>query len=103
MYAYVEVAGQQFRVEKDKEIHTQKLTGNVGDSVAFDKVVLLADEKNITVGQPTISGATIKGTIVKQYREPKVIVFKKKRRKGYRVRNGHRQSRTAVRIEGIEA
>jgi len=101
MYAVLEVAGEQFRVEKDAIIKTQKLQGEVGSTITFERVMMAADGENVTFGQPTISGAQVVGTIIENFREPKVIVFKKKRRKGYRKSNGHRQHRTAVRIDSI--
>ncbi len=101
MYALVNVAGQQFRVEKDKTIKTQKLAGDVGQSVSFDQVLLVADGDKVQIGTPLLKGAAVQGTIVDQTRDDKIIVFKKKRRKGYRRTNGHRQQRTAVKIDGI--
>jgi len=103
MYAMVEIAGQQFRVEKDKTIKTQKLVGEVGDNVTFEHVLLVGDGEQIRIGQPVVKGANVAGTIVDQFRDEKVIVFKKKRRKSYRRKNGHRQSLTKVRIEAINA
>lgn len=101
MYALVNIAGQQFRVEKDQTIKTQKLPGEVGQSVSFDRVLLVADGDRVQIGTPALKGAAVQGTIVAQTRDDKIIVFKKKRRKGYRRTNGHRQPRTAVKIESI--
>ncbi len=101
MYAMVEIAGQQFRVEKDKTINTQKLAGEVGDNVTFENVLLVGDGEQVRIGQPRVQGANVSGMIVDQFRDTKVIVFKKKRRKSYRRKNGHRQSLTKVRIEAI--
>jgi large subunit ribosomal protein L21 len=101
MYALVNIAGQQFRVEKDKTIKTQKLDGAVGQSVSFDQVLLVADGADVRIGTPVLKGAAVQGKIVNQTRDDKIIVFKKKRRKGYRRTNGHRQPRTAVKIEAI--
>ncbi len=101
MYAMVEIGGQQFRVEKDKTINTQKLHGEVGDNVNFDRVLLVAEGEQIRIGQPTVKGANVAGTIVDQFRDEKVLIFKKKRRKSYRRKNGHRQSLTKVRIDTI--
>ena len=101
MYALVNIAGQQFRVEQNQTIKTQKLPGEAGQSVSFDQVLLVADGDNVQIGAPVLKGATVQGTIVNQTRDDKIIVFKKKRRKGYRRTNGHRQQRTAVKIESI--
>jgi large subunit ribosomal protein L21 len=97
----VNIAGQQFRVEKDQTIKTQKLAGEIGQAVSFDQVLLVADGNQVQIGAPVLSGAAVQGTIVAQVRDDKIIVFKKKRRKGYRRTNGHRQRRTAVKIESI--
>ncbi|MDZ7265913.1 MAG: 50S ribosomal protein L21 [candidate division KSB1 bacterium] len=101
MYALVEIAGEQFRVEKNAKIRTQKLAGEYGTSVSFDRVLLVNNEGQMLVGQPLVAGAKVEGTIVDQDRDPKVLVFKKKRRKGYRKLNGHRQHKTVVRIDNI--
>ena len=101
MYAMVEIGGQQFRVEKDKTINTQKLVGEVGDNVTFDRVMLVGNGEQVRIGQPIVAGANVSGTIVDQFRDEKVIIFKKKRRKSYRRKNGHRQSLTKVRIDAI--
>lgn len=101
MYAMVEIGGQQFRVEKDKTIKTQKLPGEVGENVTFDRVLMVADGQQVRIGRPVVSGANVAGTIVDQFRDDKVIIFKKKRRKSYRRKNGHRQSLTKVRIDAI--
>ena len=103
MYALVEFGGEQFRVEQGKEINSQFQKGDVGTEITIDKVLMIGDGDSVTIGQPTVSGATVRGTITKQFREPKIIVFKKKRRKGYRVKNGHRQHKTTIRIDNIEA
>lgn len=101
MYALVEIGGEQFRVEKDAKIRTQKLAGEYGASVSFDRVLMINTEGQVVVGQPTVAGAKVEGTIVDQDRDPKVLVFKKKKRKGYRKLNGHRQHKTIVRIDSI--
>ncbi len=103
MYAIVEIAGQQFKVAKDQKVFVHRLAGEEGDKVAFDKVLLTADGENITLGAPAIDGAQVGAKITRHLRGDKVIVFKKKRRKGYRVRNGHRQSLTEIIIESIVA
>ena len=101
MYAIVEIAGQQFKVEKDKYIYTHRLGNEEGDSVEFDNVLLVDNDGTVDVGAPTVSGAKIKGKILEHVKGDKVIVFKKKRRKGYKVKNGHRQLFSKVLIEDI--
>ncbi len=101
MYAIVEIAGKQFKVTKDQFVYAPLLEGEEGASVAFDKVLLLSDNDNVEVGAPAISGATVSGKILGHVKGDKVIVFKKKRRKGYKKKNGHRQDYTKVLIEGI--
>ncbi len=101
MYAIVEIAGQQFKVAKDQKVFVHRLPGEEGDKVSFDKVLLAADGKNVTLGAPAIDGAQVGAKITRHLKGDKVIVFKKKRRKGYRVKNGHRQSLTEIVIESI--
>ncbi|MEW7278739.1 50S ribosomal protein L21 [Aquimarina sp. 2201CG1-2-11] len=101
MYAIVEIAGQQFKVAKDQKVFVNRLAGEEGDNVSFDKVLLAADGDNVTLGAPAIDGAQVGAKITRHLKGDKVIVFKKKRRKGYRVKNGHRQSLTEIVIESI--
>ncbi|WP_405209224.1 50S ribosomal protein L21 [Aquimarina sp. LLG6339-5] len=103
MYAIVEIAGQQFKVAKDQKVFVHRLAGEEGDKVSFDKVLLTADGDKVTLGAPAIDGAQVGAKITRHLRGDKVIVFKKKRRKGYRVKNGHRQSLTEIVIESIVA
>ena len=103
MYAIVEIAGQQFKVAKDQKLFVHRLQDKEGSKVSFDKVFLLDDGKKVTVGAPAISGAAVEAKVVCHLKGDKVIVFKKKRRKGYRVKNGHRQSLTELMIEKIVA
>jgi large subunit ribosomal protein L21 len=103
MYAIVEIAGQQFKVEEGRKVYVHRLSDEEGKSVDFDKVLLLDDGNNVTVGTPTVDGAKITAKVVSHMRGDKVIVFKKKRRKGYKVRNGHRQDLTELMIEKISA
>ena len=103
MYAIVEIAGQQFKVAKDQKVYVHRLQGEEGSSVSFDKVYLLDDGTQVTLGAPAITGASVEAIVVKHLKGDKVIVFKKKRRKGYRVKNGHRQSLTEILIESISA
>ncbi|MCB0374733.1 MAG: 50S ribosomal protein L21 [Sinomicrobium sp.] len=101
MYAIVEIAGQQFKVAKDQKVFVHRLAAEEGQKVTFDKVMLLDDDGKITVGAPAIDGAAVEAKVVKHLKGDKVIVFKKKRRKGYQVKNGHRQFLTELRIENI--
>ena len=103
MYAIVEIAGQQFKVAKDQKVYVHRLQGEEGSSVSFDKVYLLDDGTQVTLGAPAITGASVEAKVVKHLKGDKVIVFKKKRRKGYRVKNGHRQSLTEILIQSISA
>ncbi|MDX1364590.1 50S ribosomal protein L21 [Arenibacter latericius] len=101
MYAIVEIAGQQFKVAKDQKVYVHRLQDEEGSKVTFDNVLLLEDGSDITVGAPAIDGAAVEAKVVKHLKGDKVIVFKKKRRKGYRTKNGHRQYLTELLIEGI--
>ena len=103
MYAIVEIAGQQFKVSKDLKVYVNRLTNEEGSSVSFDKVLLLDDNGAITLGAPAIEGASVEAKVLQHLKGDKVIVFKKKRRKGYKKRNGHRQYLTQIVIEGITA
>jgi large subunit ribosomal protein L21 len=103
MYAIVEIAGQQFKVAKDQKVYVHRLQEEEGKKVSFHNVLLLEDGKNITVGAPAIDGAAVEAKVVKHLKGDKVIVFKKKRRKGYQTKNGHRQYLTELMIEGIVA
>ena len=101
MYAIVDIAGQQFKVEKDNEIFVHRLEGNEGDNMEFNDVMLIEDGNNINVGKPFIEGAKVSAKIISHLKDDKVMVFKKKRRKGYQVKNGHRQYLSKLHIEGI--
>jgi large subunit ribosomal protein L21 len=101
MYAIVEIAGKQFKVAKDQYIYAPKLEGEAGTAVNFDKVLLIDDGAAVNIGAPVLSGASVSGKILEHVKGNKVIVFKKKRRKGYVVKNGHRQQFTKVQIESI--
>ncbi len=103
MYAIVEIAGQQVKVAKDQKVFVNRLSVEEGKSVSFDNVLLIGDGDNITIGAPAINGAQIGAKVVKHLKGDKVIVFKKKRRKGYRVKNGHRQALSEIVIESIVA
>ena len=101
MYAIVEIAGQQFKVAKDQKVYVHRLKEAEGSKITFDKVMLVEDGKNVTIGAPAIEGAAVTAKILGHLKGDKVIVFKKKRRKGYRVKNGHRQSFTKIKIDSI--
>jgi large subunit ribosomal protein L21 len=103
MYAIVEIAGQQIKVAKDQKVFVNRLPVEEGKSVSFDNVLLIGDGDNITIGAPAIDGALIGAKVVKHLKGDKVIVFKKKRRKGYRKKNGHRQYLSEIVIESIVA
>jgi large subunit ribosomal protein L21 len=103
MYAIVEIAGQQFKVVQDQKLYVHRLADKEGTKVSFDQVYLLDDGKKVTLGAPAITGASVEAKVVSHLKGDKVIVFKKKRRKGYRVKNGHRQALTELVIEKIQA
>ncbi|MDH3381086.1 MAG: 50S ribosomal protein L21 [Flavobacteriaceae bacterium] len=103
MYAIVEIAGQQFKVTKDQKVYVHRLQAEAGSKISFDKVLLIDDNGAVTIGAPAIEGAEISAKILEHLKGDKVIVFKKKRRKGYKVKNGHRQYLTEIQIEGISA
>ena len=101
MYAIVEIAGHQYKVRKDQQIYVNRLEGNEGDNVSFDKVLLTDNDGAIEVGAPVIEGIEVGAKIVSHLKADKVIVFKKKRRKGYRKKNGHRQAISLIEITSI--
>jgi len=101
MYAIVDIAGQQFKVEKDQKLFVHRLEGEEGSKVTFEKVYLLDTDKKISVGDPVIKGASVSATILNHLKGDKVMVFKKKRRKGYKKLTGHRQYLTHIQIEDI--
>lgn len=103
MYAVVATGGKQYKVAEGDILRVEKLAGDIGSEVAFDNVLVFSDGENVKIGQPAIDGATVRGQIVAQGKSKKIIVFKYKRRKRYRRKQGHRQPYTAVRIERIEA
>lgn len=101
MYAIVNIAGTQFKVTKDQQLYAPKMQGEAGASVEFDQVLLADDNGTVSIGAPTIAGAKVSGKILDHVKGDKVIVFKKKRRKGYKKKNGHRQQFTKILIENI--
>jgi large subunit ribosomal protein L21 len=103
MYAIVEIAGQQFKVEKEKKYYVHRLPRDEGADVEFSKVLLVDNEGVISVGAPLVDGAKVTATVLKHLKGDKVIVFKKKRRKSYRKKNGHRQYLTQILINEVIA
>ncbi len=103
MYAIVEIAGQQFKIEKDQKIFVHRLNAEEGAKVEFNQVLLVDNDGKIKIGKPTVSGAKVSATVLTHLKGDKVLVFKKKRRKGYQKLNGHRQYLTRIEINNIEA
>jgi len=101
MYAVIETGGKQYRVSEGDVVRVERLTSDVGEEVSISEVHLVADGKKVHVGRPIVSGASVQGTVIEEGRGKKVIAFKKKRRKGYRRKIGHRQNFTAIRIDKI--
>ena len=102
MYAIVEISGKQFKVEKNKFIYTDKVEPRSGKKVEFDNVLFISDKGKVKIGKPIIKGSKVTGEVLSQLKDDKVIVFKKKRRKGYKVKNGHRQQMTKILIKDIK-
>jgi large subunit ribosomal protein L21 len=103
MYAIVEIAGQQFKVVKDQQVFVHRLNAEEGDKIKFDDVYLIEDNGNVTVGAPAINGAQVSASVLRHLKGDKVIIFKKKRRKGYKKKNGHRQYLTEIKIDSVVA
>ncbi len=103
MYAVVRTGGKQLRVEPGAQVRVEKLPGEVGDSVELGEVLMLGGDGEARIGTPLVDGARVVGTITAQARWPKLVVFKMKRRKGYRRKTGHRQAYTEIRVERIES
>jgi large subunit ribosomal protein L21 len=103
MYAVVNTGGKQYKVQAGDVLRVEKIPGDVGSPVTFDKVLMVADGEDVTIGQPMLEKASVKGTIVEQGKAKKIIVFKYKRRKRFRRKQGHRQAFTAVKIDSIDA
>ena len=101
MYAIVTIAGQQFKVEEGQEIFVHRLAAEEGDEVSFDQVHVIGNGDDLQIGKPSLSGASVGATVLGHQKGDKVIVFKKKRRKGYRKKNGHRQQFTKIKIGSI--
>lgn len=101
MYAIVSIAGKQFKVAKDQYIYAPKMSGEIGDVVKFDQILLSDIGGTVSIGAPTVAGALVSGKILEHVKGNKVIIFKKKRRKGYAKKNGHRQQFTKIQIDSI--
>jgi len=101
MYAIVEIAGQQMKVEKGRKIYVHRLENAEGETVVFDKVLLVDNDGDVKVGTPVVEGASVTVSVLEHVKGEKVLVFKKKRRKGYQKMNGHRQYMTKVQIEEV--
>ena len=101
MFAIVDVAGQQLKVSPAERVFVPKLSSKEGATITFDRILLVSDDKSVKVGNPTVKGATVQAKVLGHAKDDKVIVFKKKRRKGYRVRRGHRQQYTEIEITSI--
>ncbi len=102
MFAIVSIAGQQFKVEEGQQIFVHRLAANEGDSVCFQEVHLVDRDGRLAIGAPVLAGAAVDATVVSHVKGDKLVVFKKKRRKGYRVKNGHRQQFTKIKIDSIK-
>jgi large subunit ribosomal protein L21 len=103
MYAIVEIAGQQFKVQKDQKVYVHRLAAEAGAKIEFDKVLLVDNGGKVNIGAPAIAGAKVTAEVISHVKGDKVIVFRKKRRKGYKKKNGHRQCFTAITIKDIKA
>ena len=103
MYAVIKTGGKQYRVSEGETLHVEKLAGKAGDEIAFDEVLLVGSGEDVKVGRPHVAGAKVKAEIVGHGRGKKIIVFKMKRRKNYRRKQGHRQPYTRIKITGISS
>ncbi len=103
MYAIIRTGGKQYQVAAGDTLKVEKIQGEVGDTIEINDVLLVADGDNVTIGQPLVEGASVTAKIAEQGRAKKILVFKKKKRKGYQVKNGHRQQYTALTIEEVAA
>jgi len=101
MYVIAEIAGQQFKVEKGRKLYVHRLAGDEGSSLSFDRILLTDNDGQVKVGTPVVKGASVNATIVRHLKDDKVLVFKKRRRKGYQKCNGHRQQLTQITIDDI--
>jgi len=102
MYAIVSSGGKQYKVQKGEILRVEKISGDIGAPVSFDKILMFSDGENVNIGQPVLENVSVNGHIVEQDKAKKIIVFKYKRRKRYRRKQGHRQQYTAIKIDSIE-
>jgi large subunit ribosomal protein L21 len=103
MYAIVNTGGKQYKIQQGDILRVEKIPGEIGSSVSFDKVLMFSDGENVNIGQPVLDNVAVKGHIIEQGKAKKIIVFKYKRRKRYRRKQGHRQQYTAIKIDSIQA
>ena len=103
MYAVVSSGGKQYKVQEGEILRVEKISGDIGTPVSFDRVLMFSDGENVNIGQPVLENISVKGHIVEQNKAKKIIVFKYKRRKRYRRKQGHRQHYTAIKIDSIES
>ena len=103
MYAVIKTGGKQYRVQQDDVLPIEKLEAEVGDTVTFDQVMMVGKGDKITLGAPTVKGATVTAEVMDQKRTRKILVFRRRRRKNFRRTNGHRQHQTVVKVTGIKA
>ncbi len=103
MYAIVEIAGKQYKVSQDDTLYIPRQSASTSTTLSFDKVLLVADGENVSVGTPTVEGASVDATVLDHVKADKVLVFKKKRRKGYKVKRGHRQPYTQIKVTALNA
>lgn len=101
MYAIVEIGGKQFKVKQDQKLYVSRLDAEIGDTVSFDRVLLTSGDGVVKVGAPVVDGASVSAKVLDHVKGDKIIVFKKKRRKGYKVKNGHRQPYTQIAIDSV--
>jgi len=102
MFAVIRSGGKQYRVNQGDSVRVEKLEGEVGSEITLSDVLMVGEEGNVKIGAPTVDGASVSGTITAQGRGPKITIFKMKRRKGYRRKQGHRQDYTEIRVDSIE-
>ncbi len=103
MYAIISTGGKQYQVSPGERLRVEKLSGNIGDSIEIEEVLMVADGEEVKIGQPLLEGSKVSAKIIEQGKAKKVLVFKKKRRKGYKVKNGHRQLFTSLEIQEISS
>ena len=103
MYAVVSSGGKQYKVQEGEILRVEKIAGDIGAPVSFDKVLMFSDGENVNIGQPVLENISVKGHIVEQDKAKKIVVFKYKKRKRYRRKQGHRQQYTAIKIDSIES